>query len=119
MCVCFQARLSDIFGDNGMISVMVAKQKESIMDIDLWVMSCRVIGRSVEDALLNLLVSEAKKRGVNAIRGKFLATARNQIVSDLYQRLGFSNTDSSVENWLLSVDDYLTPELPFHTIIKI
>jgi FkbH-like protein len=86
-------KLSDRFGDNGLIGVMIAKKDaddSSIWEIDTWLMSCRVIGRQLEEFMLATLVEAAKARGVRAIRGIYMPTAKNSIVADLYPRLGFT-----------------------------
>lgn len=93
--ITLQVRLSDCFGDNGMISVIIlrpsAREGEAdVMDIDLWLMSCRVLGRRVEDAVLNEISRLARARGVRWLRGVFIPTDRNMIVRDHYAGLGFA-----------------------------
>ncbi|OFX08822.1 MAG: hypothetical protein A2516_08690 [Alphaproteobacteria bacterium RIFOXYD12_FULL_60_8] len=86
----FQVRLRDKFGDNGMISVVICREaKEGAMDIDTWLMSCRVLGRGVEKALLNHLVGEALKRDKSSLIGRYLESGRNALVANHYANLGF------------------------------
>jgi predicted enzyme involved in methoxymalonyl-ACP biosynthesis len=63
--------------------------------IDTWLMSCRVLGRKVEEAMLTEVVKAAEARGVSRLIGTFIPTAKNSMVSDLYARLGFRETTAS------------------------
>lgn len=86
-----QFRLLDRFGDNGMISVVIARRAESgAMEIDTWLMSCRVLGRNVEEATLNVVAQEAMHLGADALVGTYIPTAKNGMVKDHYSKLGFS-----------------------------
>jgi FkbH-like protein len=116
--VCLQARLSDIFGDNGMISCVVAKVEGDSLVVDLWIMSCRVIGRKVEEALLDILMKEARRRGISKILGVYIASPRNGIVKDHYQKLGFmlKDQDSIQQFWHIDVGGLKAKDLPFANI---
>lgn len=82
-------RLSDRFGDSGLISVMMASRSEDVMQIDLWAMSCRVFKRGVEHLMANHLFEAARRQGVRSVRGVYLPTEKNKSVADLYAELGF------------------------------
>ncbi len=83
-------RLSDRFGDSGIISVILARPtSEDVLDIELWLMSCRVFKRDMEFAMLDELVARAGARGVRVLRGAYLPTRKNAIVADLYPSMGF------------------------------
>jgi FkbH-like protein len=86
-------RLIDRFGDNGLIAVVIARQEDEALAVDSWLMSCRVLGREVERATLGLLVEEARARGLVRLIGDYIPTAKNGIVRDLYERLGFSKIE--------------------------
>ena len=103
-----QVRLSDKFGDNGMISVLIAKKEQDCLIVDTWLMSCRVIKRRVEDALCDELVAAAKAEGITTIRGVYLPTSKNPLVKEHYQNLGFSLIDSTdgTDTWELNINDY-------------
>jgi FkbH-like protein len=88
-CVTLYLRLRDRFGDHGLVALMIARQEEETMAIDTWLMSCRVIGRTVEDALFRRLCEIALERGCTSVRGRFIRTAKNDLVADLFERLGF------------------------------
>jgi FkbH-like protein len=83
-------RLTDRFGDNGIISVVaVARDAEADARIDLWLMSCRVLGRKVEEAILADIAARARVLGAGRLIGEYIPTAKNALVADLYPRLGF------------------------------
>jgi FkbH-like protein len=85
----FSLRLVDRFGDNGIIAVVILRAEGGDGLVDSWVMSCRVLGRGVEELILELIVDEAKRRGWRRIIGRYIPTAKNGMVSELYPRLGF------------------------------
>jgi FkbH-like protein len=88
-----QVRLADIFGDNGMISVVICRPAEAgVWEIDTWLMSCRVLGRRVENMVLREILERAREAGVHKLRGVFRPTDRNKLVIDHYARLGFTKT---------------------------
>jgi FkbH-like protein len=103
--------LQDRFGDNGLISVVLAKVEGETLVIDTWVMSCRVLKRGVEQFLLNDLVTYARKRGLTRVLGEFHPTKKNALVRDHYARLGFTQVgdDSGHTQWELRLDDSWIP----------
>jgi FkbH-like protein len=118
-CFTLQVRLADRFGDNGMISVILCRAQDGpAWDIDTWLMSCRVLGRRVEEAVLAEIARHARARGVKRLVGRYLATGRNELVRDHYAKLGFVPLDgetsagSQETGWLLELDAYAAPELP-------
>lgn len=86
-----QLRLLDRFGDNGIIAIVIG-QVDAARDcrIDTWLMSCRVLGRGVEEATLALIARTAAATGAETLVGEYIPTARNGMVSGHYARLGFS-----------------------------
>lgn len=109
-----QFRLTDTLGDNGMICVIICKKSAAVWEIDTWLMSCRVLGRRVEEAVLLDIVSNAKKSGAIKLVGAYCPTARNIIVKDHYRKLGFKkiSNDGAPETWALDLVQYQAPELP-------
>jgi FkbH-like protein len=86
-----QVRLLDAFGDNGMISVIICRPlSPARWEIDTWLMSCRVLGRRVEQMVLRELLLHARERGVETLVGIYLPTAKNGLVKDHYEKLGFA-----------------------------
>ena len=109
-----QGRLLDIFGDNGMISAVICRQAGQRWEIDTWIMSCRVLGRRVEEAMLQYLVEQARGRGITTLVGRYIPTAKNGLVRDHFSRLGFVQTDSQngETTWELAVGGYDEKQLP-------
>jgi FkbH-like protein len=107
-CFTLQVRLSDIFGDNGMISVIICRRLcDSRWEIDTWLMSCRVLGRSVENMVLNQIVKHASSRGIRKLIGTYKPTSRNQLVAQHYAKLGFTQLRQDTDGmtvWELEVD---------------
>jgi FkbH-like protein len=118
-----QCRLADKFGDNGMISVIVAKPEDGgdgkALVIDTWLMSCRVLGRQVECAALDVMVEEARRLGAERLIGEFLPTARNGLVKDHYRNLGFAagSGDAEASRWTFALRDHKPHET--HISIKV
>ena len=114
-----QVRLIDRFGDNGMISVVVCRADGADWLIDTWLMSCRVLNRSLEQTMLNHLVSRAREAGARALIGEYLRTDRNGMVKDHYARLGF--TPLEVEDhrslWRLEIDSFVPVGTPIEVVI--
>ena len=102
-------RLSDRFGDNGLIAVTIAEQKGRELHILLWLMSCRVLMRGMEQVMLDALVAEALARGVKDIYGYYHPTKKNQMVAKLYGELGFEQISEAADGstvWELEVIGY-------------
>ena len=114
-CIALQIRLSDCFGDNGMISVIICRRREADWEIDTWLMSCRVLGRKVEQAVLEVLCEQASNRGIRRLMGTYRPTERNGLVKDHYANLGFLPLESNPNGttvWALDVDSVRSRDLP-------
>ncbi len=112
--VLLQFRLKDRFGDNGLVSAMVMLPVAGAVDkleIDAWVMSCRVFGRQLEHEALNIAVETARERGVRELIATYVPTAKNAVTADLYKNFGFEPADlpsqpAGASRWVLKIDDY-------------
>jgi len=107
-CFTLQVRLRDRFGDNGMISAVVCRRSGRDWNVDTWLMSCRVLGRRVEETVLQELLLQAQQRGIARIVGIYRPTERNKLVADHYEKLGFSlveQRDDGTTLWQLSVSE--------------
>jgi FkbH-like protein len=110
-----QFRLLDKYGDNGIVSAMIlhpdSKQPE-VLEIDNWVMSCRVFGRQLEFEAMNIAVEQARCRGIKALRATYIPTPKNGVISELYPSLGFCPVDGTPGNggacWLLDLAKHIT-----------
>ncbi|WP_454813790.1 HAD-IIIC family phosphatase [Labrys neptuniae] len=98
----WQVRLSDNFGDNGMISVVVLRDEHPELVIDTWLMSCRVLKRGVEDLLMNMVFEHATSHGFERVRGAYIRTPRNDLVSGFFENFGFELDGSSSADAALS-----------------
>jgi FkbH-like protein len=95
-------RIADRFADYGLVAVILGVEQEGetapTLRVDTWLMSCRVIARTVEEFCLNALLHAARERGFERIVGHYLPTKKNQLVADLYDRLGFGRTGEVADN---------------------
>lgn len=109
-----QVTLRDRFGDNGMISVLICARREHEWEIDTWLMSCRVLNRGVEQAVCNRLVRDARSAGAQRIIGRYRPSERNNMVRDLFPKLGFVATSdrASEHRWALDLENFEPFEVP-------
>jgi FkbH-like protein len=100
-----QVRLTDIFGDNGMISVIICRaETPGIWAIDTWLMSCRVLGRKVEDMVLREILMHAREANIETLVGTYRPTEKNALVREHYQKLGFAKVEELADGatvWLM------------------
>jgi len=101
------AQVSDKFGDNGITGVYIIEKKDSEWIIDTFLLSCRIIGRGVEDIMLSQLIERAKKENIKKIKGKFIPTAKNKPAENFYEEYGFKKEE---EFWVFNTE---------HTIKKV
>ena len=101
-------KLKDKFGDNGVTTVVSGKKDGPILHIELWLMSCRIIKRDMEHAMLDSLVKEAIKYKISTIIGYYYKTPKNGIVKDFYKTMGFTLTEQKGEDtvWEIKISDY-------------
>jgi len=98
--------LKDKFGDNGLISVVIATRRGHQVEIDLWLMSCRVLKRDMELAMFDAVVTRARLEGSTEVVGKYLPTKKNGMVADLYSHLGFEKIktfDDGETHWRFGI----------------
>lgn len=110
-----QIRLADRFGDNGMISVLVFEKGPDAWTCHTWLMSCRVLGRRVEEAALAAVVAAARAEGAQRLIGHYLPTPKNRMVEKHFEKLGFTLVRELPEGgteWMLELADYQEPDLP-------
>ncbi|MBE5835592.1 MAG: HAD-IIIC family phosphatase [Butyrivibrio sp.] len=103
-------RLEDKFGDNGIVSLLVGHKDGNALHMDLWLMSCRVLKRDMEYAMMDSLVAECKKQGICEIYGYYYPTAKNKMVENFYGLQGFEKIaeDDGNTTWKFVItDDYV------------
>ena len=111
-------KLVDKFGDNGIVTVVAGQQQGGALHIRLWLMSCRVLKRGMEDAMMDTLVAEAAARGIKTIVGYYYPTAKNAMVREFYAQFGFAKTAEDADGnttWTLDAAAYA----PKHPHMKI
>lgn len=107
--ISLSGRLQDKFGDNGIVSLVVGKIVGKELHIELWLMSCRVLKRGMEYAMLDELVKRAKENNIEKIYGYYYKTPKNAMVSDLYGSFGFKKTESCENGdgvWEMPISSY-------------
>lgn len=100
-------KLKDKFGDNGVVSLVIGKKNGDTLELILWLMSCRVLKRDMEQAMLDTLVLQSRESGIRKLHGYYYKTAKNAMVKDFYGAMGFqklSEKDGDSE-W-----EYVIPE---------
>ncbi len=114
-------RVKDRFGDNGIIILCMLKQENDTAEFENFLMSCRVIGLTVEQAFFAWIAGHLEKKGIRRVEGRFLPTAKNGLASDFYERMGFSlveGTKGEESLWELrlpggpSIPDWFTVKTP-------
>jgi FkbH-like protein len=102
-------RLQDKFGDNGLITVVIGRAQGDELALDLWLMSCRVLKRDMEFAVLDDLAVRARAVGLRWLVGTYKPTKKNGMVADHYAKLGFENVSEVADGttvWRLDLDGY-------------
>ncbi len=101
-------KLEDKFGDNGVISVVIGHQIDKVLHIDLWIMSCRVLKRDMEFAMMDTLVFACMEKGIREIRGYYYPTDKNAMVKEFYSLQGFDKIEEDEQGntvWRLELTD--------------
>jgi FkbH-like protein len=118
-CFTLQVRLVDTFGDNGMISVIICRHDAGTWQIDTWLMSCRVLGRRVEQAVLQEIITHARAAGIGRLIGTYRPTDRNRLVENHYSKLGFAERERLADDstvWDLDVAGWTEVNLPMKVV---
>ena len=96
------AKVSDKFGDNGITGVYIVEKNDNEWIIDSFLLSCRIIGRGVENVMINQLIERAKKEDVKRIKGKFISTHKNKPAENFYKEFGFIEEG---DFWVFNTDN--------------
>ena len=106
-------KLEDKFGDNGVVSVVIGHREDDTLHLDLWIMSCRVLKRDMEYAMMDTLVEKARALGIRTIRGYYYPTAKNHMVENFYETMGFSKVsgdEAGNTEWEFRVTETYKPQ---------
>lgn len=109
----------DKFGDNGVVSVVIGRMQEKELHIELWLMSCRVLKRDMEFAMMDVLAAKAAERHMEVIRGYYYPTAKNKMVENFYEIQGFEKIredDSGNTEWRFDLSKKYVQK---NTVIKV
>jgi predicted enzyme involved in methoxymalonyl-ACP biosynthesis len=88
-CHVYTVKVKDCFCDYGIVGLMILKESSPEVAIDTFLLSCRIIGRGIEAALLDRIKSAYRKKGFKRIKGAYIKTEKNAVSADLYDRNGF------------------------------
>jgi FkbH-like protein len=105
-------RLRDRFSDDGIVGVLILRQRDTqSWMIDTFLMSCRVIGRTVENAFLGCVCQVMKRHGACEVIGEYVPTKKNNVVVNFYRDLGFEPIEShqGTTHWRLPLNEKPIP----------
>lgn len=109
----FSIRLSDSFGDHGLVAVVICQVRgDRQLYIDTWLMSCRVLNRKVEELTFNAILGLAERTGCQEIRAEFIATEKNDLCKNMYPRLGFVGAGQSGTSSFFTLEKRLWVKIP-------
>jgi len=104
----YTTEVRDRFGDNGIVGVAMVRRSDRsgqrVAEIDTFLLSCRVIGRTVEDAMLHFLSEDCRRQGVERMVGWFVPTAKNKPAENFYARHGFRALEETGAGTLWALD---------------
>jgi len=105
-------RLEDRFGDNGLVSEVIGVVDGDNLDIELWLMSCRVLKRGMENAMFDRLIARCLARGIRTVTGYYYKTAKNAMVANFYGTLGFEKISGEDADsvWLYRIPEGRTDQ---------
>ncbi len=110
----FSITVQDRFGDFGLINVVILRKATKVLEIDTFLMSCRVLQRGVEQFAMNKIFEYARRGGYEGVVGRFIPTAKNMMVKSFFEQFGFapvSSTGGDGIEWSLPVGEYVAREV--------
>ncbi len=101
------AQVLDKFGDNGITGVYIVKKNENFWLLDTFLLSCRIMGRGIENAMLSQILKDAKSKGIKEIKAEFIPTEKNKPAENFLSNYGFIKHDKF---WVYNLDnDIISP----------
>ena len=98
-------QVSDKFGDNGITGTYIIEKKNNEeWIIDTFLLSCRIMGRGIEEMMMNQIIEKGKLSGIKRIKGKFIPTAKNKPAENFYEELGFKKEN---EFWVFNTNNIM------------
>jgi FkbH-like protein len=115
----YSVSVKDKFGDLGLTAVAIVTVEGHKSEITDFLMSCRIMGRNIEFAIMDTIWADLKKEGCEEVTAHYLATAKNKPVSDFYEKLNFKLVSSTEEqkDYQLNVNDYTYKNLNYIKIL--
>lgn len=114
-CFPFSVTVQDRFGEFGLINVVVLRKAAKVLEIDTFLMSCRVLQRGVEQYAMNKIFQYAQWRGFEQVTGRYVPTAKNVMVKDFFEQFGFNlvagKWGGNGTTWSLEVSAYSPREV--------
>lgn len=113
--------LADKFGDNGVVSIVIGRKEKDVLHIELWLMSCRVLKRGMEYAMMDTLVKQCRDCGIRQIYGYFYPTAKNAMVKDFYALQGFEKLEEDADGnakWSFRIPEQYTLKNQVITVME-
>jgi len=109
----YSFRVSDKFGDNGITGLSILKINDKECIIDTFLMSCRIIGRKIELAFINLLIEKLKQKGFSSVSASYIKSQKNNQVNDFYLNLNFKETivEDLKTNYKLEINNFKSNKL--------
>ena len=107
--ICLYGKLYDRFGDNGIVSIIMAEKREMTAHIHLMVLSCRVFKRQMEFAMMDMLARRCSREGIKEIIGYYYPTHKNRLVKSFYREAGFaeiSEDEKGISVWKIQLSNY-------------
>ena len=107
--------VSDKFGDNGIVGLVILELSGNRANINTLLMSCRVIGRNIEYKLMDFIFSLIKKQGLVGINSNYIESLKNEQVKRFYNDCGFNvvNKSKKLTEYEMSIDDYKMSEIDY------
>ena len=108
------AQIEDKFGDSGITNAFIIEKNDKEWKIDTFLLSCRIIGRGIEDAIISYILNEAKNQGVEKIRADFIPTKKNIPAEAFLPNCGFKKENGY---WIYDLNDSI--KTPDHLLLEV
>jgi len=108
------AQIEDKFGDNGITNAFIIEKNDKEWKIDTFLLSCRIIGRGIEDAIISHILKEAKNQGIKKIRADFIPTKKNSPAEAFLPNCGFKKENGY---WIYDLKDSI--KTPDHLLLEV
>ncbi len=108
----FSVTVQDRFGDFGLINVVILRKLPDTIEIDTFLMSCRVLQRGVEQFAMNKIFEFAQSAGCERVVGRYLPTVKNVMVKGFFEQFNFhlvEDRGAEGQTWDLAVSEYKVP----------